>query len=61
MCEHDNDKEDDPRECHSYPMTPKGQKEYEDFRFERPENFEFIQMDNVYAESVPPVPIEEKV
>ena len=42
LCEHDSDKEEDPRECHSYPMTPKGQKEYEDFRFERPENFEFI-------------------
>lgn len=37
-------------------MTPKGLKEYEEFRFDRPESYEFGQIDNVYAEAKEPVP-----
>ena len=48
--------EEDPREVRSYPMTPKGLKEYEEFRFDRPESNEFGQIDNVYAEAKEPVP-----
>ena len=54
MCEFENDKEEDPRETRSYPMTPRGMKNYEEFDFLAPQVF---QSDNVYAESKPYDPL----
>lgn len=55
MGEWEDDKEEDPRKVRSYPMTPKGMKEYDDVNFG---NFNGLPPpDNVYADSKPPDPM----
>lgn len=54
MGEWENDKEDDPRRTRSYPMTPRGYKDYDDVNF-RPKGLP--PPDNVYAESKPRDPM----
>lgn len=36
MCEFENEKEEDPRKTRSYPMTPRGMKDYDELNFLAP-------------------------